>query len=516
MRFLGIDFGEKRIGLAVSDADARVATPLTTIERTSDAQAIEQILTVLDEEEIGGIVVGEPRRLDGTRGPAAERAASFARKLEQASGRAVLLVDEALTTHEAQARLDAMPGGRRHQLDAVAAQIILQETLDREAPPAEEGPISTGPAGLEPDETGPAEDPGRGRHRLRAFAVGALALFAVALAVLGLTAMFAWRSLSTPFQGYSGEALELVIEPGRSSREILRQLELEGVLQESFWARLYLSRYLSDPPLKAGEYSFSGALTTPEVLEKLARGEVMTHDVTIIEGLDLEEIAAHLAAEEFGDRDEFLRLLRQADLIRDLDPEAPNLEGYLFPDTYSFARGTSEERVVETMVETFRQHWRETILPLLAGQDEIRPRDLVTLASIVEKETSVDEERATVAGVYTNRLQRGIALYADPTVIYALKLAGTWDGNLRRPDLQFDSPYNTYRYAGLPPGPICSPGLASLRAAAQPAETPYLYFVSRNDGTHVFARTLSEHNRNVERWQRQYWRDRWARERSGQ
>ena len=141
------------------------------------------------------------------------------------------------------------------------------------------------------------------------------------------------------------------------------------------------------------------------------------------------------------------------------------------------------------------------------------PRDLVILASIVEKEALLDEERPTIAGVFANRLRRGMKLDADPTVIYAVKLRGDWDGNLRKGDLSYDSPYNTYVRAGLPPGPICSPGLASLLAAAAPAEVPYFYFVSRNDGSHVFASTLREHNRNVDRWQRQYWRERWARER---
>jgi UPF0755 protein len=137
---------------------------------------------------------------------------------------------------------------------------------------------------------------------------------------------------------------------------------------------------------------------------------------------------------------------------------------------------------------------------------------LVTLASIVEKEAQVDSERPLIAAVYSNRLAQGIGLAADPTVIYALKRLGRWNGNLRREDLRMESPYNTYRWAGLPPGPICSPGLASLAAAAEPAGVPYLYFVARNDGTHVFAETLAEHNRNVETWQRRYWRNRWARE----
>jgi UPF0755 protein len=200
--------------------------------------------------------------------------------------------------------------------------------------------------------------------------------------------------------------------------------------------------------------------------------------------------------------------------VADLDPAAPDLEGYLFPDTYAFARGVPEREVVAALVANFRRRWTASVAPLLAGARVAgapsAPREVVTLAAIVEKEARLAEERPLIAGVYANRLARGIALYADPTVIYALKLRGTWDGNLRRPDLQLDSPYNTYRYPGLPPGPICSPGLASLAAAAAPADVPYLYFVGRNDGSHVFAETLAEHNRNVEEWQRRYWRERWS------
>ena len=198
--------------------------------------------------------------------------------------------------------------------------------------------------------------------------------------------------------------------------------------------------------------------------------------------------------------------------ISDLDPEASNLEGYLFPNTYSFAKGTSEDEVVTTLVSTFRRLFTDEVRPHLAPDDERTLRQIAILASVVEKEARLDDERPIIAGVYFNRLERGIALYADPTVIYALKQEGRWDGNIRRPDLKLDSPYNTYLYPGLPPGPIASPGLASLRAAAQPAEVPYLYFVSRNDGSHVFASTLAEHNRNVNQWQKVYWQKRWAEE----
>jgi UPF0755 protein len=213
--------------------------------------------------------------------------------------------------------------------------------------------------------------------------------------------------------------------------------------------------------------------------------------------------------------------MRSPSLIADLDPRADDLEGYLFPDTYGFARDTGEGAIVATLVRTFRQRWRDEVEPLIAGSasrgvrtgPEVGPREVVILASIVEKEAGALEERPLVAAVYANRLGRGIGLYADPTVIFALKRLGTWDGNLRRADLKLDSPYNTYRYPGLPPGPIASPGLTSLKAAAAPADVDYLYFVSRNDGTHVFSRSLAEHNRNVQRWQRDYWRDRRAEER---
>jgi UPF0755 protein len=274
---------------------------------------------------------------------------------------------------------------------------------------------------------------------------------------------------------------------------------------EPTWARLYLVHVLGDPPLHAGEYRFEMPATTPEILDLLVRGEVALDAVTVIEGLTLEETADQLAGAGFGDRQAFLDAMRSPAAIADLDPEAATLEGYLFPDTYRFSRATSEAAIVGTLVETFRGHLRRE---LAAAIGDGGLRRTVILASIVEKEARLDSERPVIAGVYANRLERGIGLYADPTIIYALKQAGTWDGDIRRRDLDLDSPYNTYRHPGLPPGPICSPGLASLRAAARPAAVPFLYFVSRNDGSHVFAETLREHNRNVDEWQRRYWRER--------
>ncbi len=339
-------------------------------------------------------------------------------------------------------------------------------------------------------------------------------LLLVMLAAPVAAGFWLWDFVHRPYRGYTGAERLVTIEPGIGARTILARLESAGVLPNADMARAFLVYRLGDPSLKAGEYRFDRPLNTPEVLEKLIRGQVVTYPVTVIEGLTLEEIADTLAAKGFGDAEVFRREMDRGDLISDLDPEAQNLEGYLYPDTYSFARGTEEAEIVATMVRTFRKRFNTQVVPAHQGSPVQRTvRELVTLASIVEKEARLDEERGRIAGVYANRLRIGMGLYADPTVIYAIKLQGTWDGNIRRKDLKLDSPYNTYVYPGLPPGPICSPGVASMIAAAAPDETEYFYFVSRNDGSHVFARTLAEHNRNVNRWQKQYWRQRWAEER---
>ncbi len=183
-------------------------------------------------------------------------------------------------------------------------------------------------------------------------------------------------------------------------------------------------------------------------------------------------------------------------MIREIDPAAPDLEGYLFPSTYSLPRRATAEQLVQQMVTAFRAVLTQEIVQRAAARG-LTVRQLMTLASLVEKETAKPEERPLVAAVYTNRLRIGMGMQCDPTVIYALEKAGKYTGNLTREGLQFDSPYNTYRYAGLPPGPIAAPGRASIEAASAPADVPYLYFVSRNDGSHVFSETLDEHNRAV-------------------
>jgi UPF0755 protein len=343
----------------------------------------------------------------------------------------------------------------------------------------------------------------RRRRLLPWLAVGAVAaLAALAAAAAGLAA-WAERELERPL---GSDNVELVVERGAPLAAILDQLSAAEVIGDPLLARLYLDYRRPEDVLQAGEYRFEQPMSTVEALDLVIRGEVVTYPVTVIEGLTLRETAEHLASEGFGELDAFLGAMSSTGLIADLDPEAESLEGYLFPDTYAFPAGVEELEIVDAMVRNFRRRV-EDHLDAAAGHG-LDPRDLVTLASIVEKEAGAIEERPLVAAVFHNRLDRGIGLYADPTIIYALKLAGTWDGNLRRRDLELDSPYNTYVHPGLPPGPICSPGEHSLRAAAEPADVPYLYFVSRNDGTHVFAETLAEHNRNVARWQVRYWRER--------
>ncbi|HEX9940550.1 MAG TPA: endolytic transglycosylase MltG [Thermoanaerobaculia bacterium] len=347
----------------------------------------------------------------------------------------------------------------------------------------------------------------------RRVAIGLGVLLLLLLVPAGQMA-WSWWKLQRPYKGYEGPEKLVTVEPGMGASQILATLEREGVLADAKLARTYLIYFLRDPKMQAGEYRFRGPLTTAQVLRMLVEGRIVTHSVTLIEGLTLEEIGEQLARARLGRREVFLDLMRSPRLIADFDPDAPDLEGYLFPETYSFASGTGEREIVETLVKTFRRRFEREVRPLLArGSPGRSVRQVVTLASIVEKEARVPSERPLIAAVYRNRLDRGIGLAADPTVIYALKRLGRWTGNIRRDDLRMNSPYNTYRYAGLPPGPICSPGLASLTAAADPADVSYLYFVSRNDGTHVFADSLKEHNRNVETWQRRYWRQRWAQER---
>lgn len=326
-----------------------------------------------------------------------------------------------------------------------------------------------------------------------------LAVMALALALVAALVVAA-RELTKPHQGYSGTET-LVIEPGRRAPEVARLLVERGVLARR-WP--FLIRYWLGRPrhtLKAGEYFFDRPLTPLEVYRKLEQGEVYLHTIVVPEGSDKFDLARILEQQLGMNSNEFLRTTEQPDPVRDLDPQAPTLEGYLFPDTYRFPRGVSPAAVISAMLARFRQ----------LGEAELRPpdrslHDVLTLASLVEKETGDPNERPMVADVFERRLEKHWPLECDPTVIYAARLDHRFIGSpgapIRRSDLRSDSPYNTYRHAGLPPGPICNPGEASVRAALNPAANKFLYFVSNNHGGHFFARTLAEHRRNVARYRR--------------
>lgn len=315
-----------------------------------------------------------------------------------------------------------------------------------------------------------------------------------------------YRGAAQPYKGYSTDTQSIDIPQGLGTQAIGQRLVEAGVIRDSLAFRIAIWRSGQARRLQAGEYRFDQPMTAIEVLDKIARGEVDLIPLTFPEGLTIAEMSTLFEQGGFGAASAFLTAARDGSLVRDLDPEAEDLEGYLFPDTYALARHTDAPHVIRAMVDRFRRKLTPEIQTAATSQG-LSIRQLVTLASIVEKETGRPDERPMVASVYANRLKIGMALQCDPTVIYALQRAGRFDGNLRRDDLQFDSPYNTYRYPGLPPGPVAAPGQAALQAAAEPAASDFLFFVSRNDGTHAFARNLAEHNQNVQKFQILYFRE---------
>ncbi len=318
----------------------------------------------------------------------------------------------------------------------------------------------------------------------------------------------AWSRMQTPYKGY--EAAEQFVEiPVGSGASVIRQRLVDaGVVRDAVTLRLALRWTGASRDLQAGEYRFDRPMTAIEVVNKIARGDVYGQRITFPEGLTVREMAGVYESRGLGRAQDFLEAARNVTLIRDLDPMAPDLEGYLFPDTYTVGRTAVASQLIESMVAGFRAAYPAEAPS--GGDPPLSTRQLVTLASLVEKETGKAEERPVVSAVYRNRLRIGMPMQADPTVIYALQKRGKYDGNIRRDDLSIDSPYNTYRNPGLPPGPIASPGKAALEAALRPADVGYLYFVSRNDGSHVFATTLSEHNRNVQEFQVRYCQKRGA------
>jgi UPF0755 protein len=326
----------------------------------------------------------------------------------------------------------------------------------------------------------------------------------------GAAAALLYVRVNQPYRGYEGAEQFVEIPQGTGSVAIGDRLVAAGVIRDRSVYRTAIWLTAQGRHLKAGEYRFDRPMTPFEVIDKIARGDVYVVTVTFPEGLTVAEMAKIFESHGLGPAASFVQAAKDTAAIHDVDPAATDLEGYLFPETYALSRKTDAARLVRLMVAAFHRAFTPEMREAAAARG-LTVRQAVTLASIVEKETAKPDERPLVAAVYATRLRIGMPLQCDPTVIYALQRAGRFTGNLRRDDLTFDSPYNTYRYPGLPAGPIASPGRASLDAAVHPADADYIYFVSRNDGSHEFARTLDEHNRNVHKYQVEYFRDRRSR-----
>ena len=305
-----------------------------------------------------------------------------------------------------------------------------------------------------------------------------------------------YRPMETP-----PNTIVFEVEKGQTAKEIALNLKKNGIIKKT-WPFLAGYRiFFSAQSLKAGEYAIAIPDSPKNILHVLSEGSVYLHSITIPEGLIIQEIAGLLDSEDFAAKQDFLQDVAETSIISSLDKDAPNLEGYLFPETYRFSKGTSSEEIVAAMVfqftKVFSQEWIER-----AAELEMSIRDIVTLASLIEKETSLRKEKKTISAVFHNRLRIGMKLDCDPTIIYILKLEGRFKDRLRTRDLKYDSPFNTYLYSGLPPGPIANPGRGSLEAALYPTDEKFLYFVSKNDGSHHFSQTFREHQNAVNKYQR--------------
>jgi UPF0755 protein len=318
----------------------------------------------------------------------------------------------------------------------------------------------------------------------------ALAAFAVAAFAIAAAAAY-W--LFGPYRGFGAETF-VDIEHGMSSRAIARELARHGVVRSS-WTFLAIRALHPTATLQAGEYRFGTAQTPWGVFDKIRSGDVFYEDLVVPEGSNLYDIANTLRTMDTVNGDAFLRASEKANSIRNLDPYAPDLEGFLFPSTYRLTHTTPAARLCRMMIADFRKTWTA----LGGPENGAEIHRIVTVASLIEKETAVADERPLIASVFYNRLRLGMPLQCDPTTVYAAIRDNRYRGAIHKSDLANDDPYNTYTHPGLPPGPICNPGKASLEAALHPAKTDYLYFVAKGDGSgrHTFSATLADHVRAV-------------------
>ena len=327
----------------------------------------------------------------------------------------------------------------------------------------------------------------------RIFLTGFWGFLALVWIVIGLFYYQASRPASE-----KNQTMIFEIQPGMTLKQVALELSRQGLIRSpsAFQAIAYIQA--KQKQVMVGEFSLSPSMPPSKILLQITSGKTILHPVTIPEGYRITEIATLLHSEGLADKEFFIRQTRDKSLIRPLGIPADSLEGYLFPETYHFSKFTPEKKIIQKMVDTFREQVLIPQLLMSAKKSSLSWHEIITLASLIEKETGLDSERKIISSVFHNRLRKNMRLQTDPTVIYAMK---KFDGNIRKRDLKIDSLYNTYRYKGLPPGPIANPGLKSIVAAISPIKSDHLYFVSRQDGSHHFSSTLIEHNRAVQKYQ---------------
>ncbi|HMA28958.1 MAG TPA: endolytic transglycosylase MltG [Thermoanaerobaculia bacterium] len=334
-----------------------------------------------------------------------------------------------------------------------------------------------------------------GRHATSLVAwVFALAVVAMAVGIALVSFL-----LRTPYQGYAGEEVIVTVAPRTPSASVFESLQSKGVLRDWRLGMVALKVLHPGKTLKAGEYRFAGPRTPEQVVLSIVAGDVVTYRITVPEGFTADEIFRLFSSQSFSTMRDFQALFQKPDELEGVPKDAPSLEGFLFPDTYVVTRSMGAREILTAMTRQFVRRLPEGFEQKARAQG-MTLLQATTLASLVEKETAVTAERPIVAAVYRNRLRKGMLLQCDPTTIYALKRLGIWRGSLARSELALDEPFNTYVNPGLPPGPICNPGLASLRAAIAPADVSFLYFVAVGDGSHSFSADYEEQQRNASRY----------------
>ncbi len=319
--------------------------------------------------------------------------------------------------------------------------------------------------------------------------------------VVALIASFVFFNKLTKFAknpyDTEGKPVHFIVKSGQTLSEISDNLEKQGIIKSSFFFKIIVSYKESAKDLKAGEYILSASKTPLQILSVITKGDVKLYKLTMPEGLNIKEIAFLVEKAGFGAQENFILLAQSKTFAKSLGVEQVTLEGYLFPETYFFPKDISQKQIIKTMVAMFNEVYTEEFREQTSDMG-FTIHQIVTLASIIEKETGANKERPIISSVFHNRLRKGMRLESDPTVIYGIK---DFNGNLTRKDLKTWTPYNTYKIKALPPGPIANPGKMSIKAALYPAKTDYIFFVSKKDTTHKFSKTIGEHNKAVRKYQ---------------